>query len=232
MKCENAYKIEYNGKSNDDFGVFLYDFPVLTLGEKNYDTYAVSGRRGELVGETNYISNASLSITFSVISDRFCANVREIMNWLTGAGKLKTSDDPDCYYSVLKVNYGDIDREIRKYGRFTVNFVIDPYLYRDDGDYEYADITYNLYAECKPIYKITGEGMCTLTVNGKTMTANVGQNLTIDTDRMIAYRQDGTLQNTAVTGDYEKLWLPRGSCVISITTGFLLKIIPKWGYCL
>ena len=72
--------------------------------------------------------------------------------------------------------------------------------------------------------------MCTLTVNGNEMTANVGQNLTIDTDLMIAYRQDGTLQNTAVTGDYEDLYLVPGDNVISITSGFDLKIIPNWGY--
>ena len=60
------------------------------------------------------------------------------------------------------------------------------------------------------------------------MTANVGQNLTIDTDLMIAYRQDGTMQNTAVTGDYENLYLLPGDNVISITDGFDLKIIPNW----
>ena len=72
--------------------------------------------------------------------------------------------------------------------------------------------------------------MCTLMVNGNEMTANVGQNLTIDTDLMMAYRQDGTLQNTAVTGDYEDLYLVPGDNVINITSGFDLKIIPNWGY--
>ena len=70
--------------------------------------------------------------------------------------------------------------------------------------------------------------MCTLEVNGNRMTANVGQNLTIDTDRMVAYRQDGTLQNTAVTGKYEDLYLTEGEIDIGISTGFDLKIIPNW----
>ena len=60
------------------------------------------------------------------------------------------------------------------------------------------------------------------------MTANVGQNLTIDTDLMIAYRQDGTLQNTAITGDYEDLYLLPGENVINITSGFNLSVSPKW----
>ena len=91
-----------------------------------------------------------------------------------------------------------------------------------------ADVLYNPYALSKPIYMITGEGMCTLTVNGKSVTANVGQNLTINTDLMLAYRKDGTMMNTAVTGDYEDLWLNSGENSITITSGFSLAIIPNW----
>ena len=67
-----------------------------------------------------------------------------------------------------------------------------------------------------------------LTVNGNKMTANVGQNLTIDTDLMIAYRTDGTSQNTEVTGEYEDLWLPPGENSVSVTAGFSLTVIPNW----
>ena len=79
-----------------------------------------------------------------------------------------------------------------------------------------------------PVYKITGNGGCTLTVNGKAMKATVGQNLTINTELMIAYRTDGTLQNGKVTGDYEDLYLLEGENQISITKGFDLKVIPNW----
>ena len=60
------------------------------------------------------------------------------------------------------------------------------------------------------------------------MHANVGQNLTIDTDRMIAFREDGTVNNIAVSGDYEDLYLKEGDNQISITSGFALKVIPNW----
>ena len=60
------------------------------------------------------------------------------------------------------------------------------------------------------------------------MRANVGQNITIDTERMIAYRTDGAMQNTAVSGDYEDLYLLEGANQIVITSGFGLKVIPNW----
>ena len=62
------------------------------------------------------------------------------------------------------------------------------------------------------------------------MTATVGQNLTIDTEKMLAYREDGELQNTGVTGDYGDLYLLHGENEISISEGFSLSVIPNWGY--
>ena len=66
-----------------------------------------------------------------------------------------------------------------------------------------------------------------LTVNGKTMTADVGQNITIDTDRELAYRKD-KLSNTAVSGKYDDLYLQAGENEITITEGCDLNIIPNW----
>ena len=70
--------------------------------------------------------------------------------------------------------------------------------------------------------------MCTLTVNGNEIKANVGQNLTIDSDLMMAYRKDGIVMNTSVKGDYDGLWLNAGDNTITITDGFELKIQPNW----
>ena len=108
--------------------------------------------------------------------------------------------------------------------------MLDPYTYLESGNglYTAAQITENIYELAKPDYLIEGEGVCTLTVNGNEMTANVGQNLTIDTYREVSYRTDsGANNNIAVSGDYEGLFLPTGSVEISITSGFEL-IRPNW----
>ena len=65
-------------------------------------------------------------------------------------------------------------------------------------------------------------------MNGNVFTADVGQNVTIDTDRMIAYREDGELVNTSVTGDYEVLYLQHGKNTLSATSGFTVQVIPGW----
>lgn len=230
MKFNIPYHIEFNGHPEDHFGVFLYDLPDLSLGAPSYETYAVAGRRGELVGKNDSVGNAKLKCTFSILSKCFLPDVLKIKSWLSGTGKLRTSDHPECYYNVLKITYGDIERDLRAYGRFTVTFICEPYLFRRDGDISVAKITYNPYDECRPVYKITGNGTCTLTVNGKSVSATIGQNLTIDTNRMLAFREDGTIMNTSLTGDYEDLWIPRGECSISVSSGYDLEMQPKWGY--
>ncbi len=101
------------------------------------------------------------------------------------------------------------------------------YLLSGQMEYTSHDVEWNPYLECHPVYKITAEGMCTLSVNGKTMMANVSQNLIIDTDRMIAFRSDGTLNNTKVSGNYEDLYLKPGQNKIECVGGEL-SVIPNW----
>ena len=82
-------------------------------------------------------------------------------------------------------------------------------------------------ADC-PIYKITGNGPCTLTVNGKTMTATVTDNISIDTERMITYDSSGNLKNTSVSGNYEDLYLQPGENTVTVSSGFTCTVIPNW----
>ena len=120
------------------------------------------------------------------------------------------------------------DRDIE----FTATIVCDPGEYIEDGriSYDYLDskLKQNVYSECHPTYQITGNGQCTITVNGKSMTATVGGTLVIDTGRMLAYQSDASIQNAVVTGDYEDLYFKTGNNPISITTGFELKVTPNW----
>ena len=46
----------------------------------------------------------------------------------------------------------------------------------------------------------------------------------------MSYREDGTLQNSAINADYDALMLVEGKNSITITEGFELKIIPNWRY--
>lgn len=222
--------ILYAGESCEQHECFLNDYPSFDGGGKVYNTYAVPGMDGELVEKTDYLGNLTITCIFSVTSKRVMDVVREIRRWLSGTGTLVISDSPDIFYRVLKIEYGEISREIRTFGTFEALFVCTPFEYLQEGQREIQSLTYNPYDMAKPIYRIVGEGLCTLTVNGYDFTANVGQSIIINTERQLAYNPDRESLNTSVTGDYTKLWLPNGNNQISISSGFQLWITPQWGY--
>lgn len=223
------YDIEYNNETGKGHGVILYDYAQFSGAEKSYQISAVVGRLGELVGVDDYKSNLVIQCTFGIISPQFMSHVTVLKRWLKGTGTLVISDHQNVFYKVWKVDYGDIERELRKFGQFTVSFTCTPYQFEKDGLIPVSDIDYNPYDLCRPIYTITGTGAFTLTVNGNEMTGTVNGSITIDTERMVSYNADGVSQNNVVTGDYEELYIPHGDVSISISGG-TLSIIPQWGY--
>lgn len=178
--------------------------------------------------------STEIKIDFNYIgpSDKWDERWGCAKKWLSARNKmLRLGSDPDHFYKILKVSADDAEHTSERIGNFTATFQTkDGLRYLLEGLNEHAaeNVSFNPYEISHPIYKISGEGNCSLIVNGKKMSADVGQNLTIDTDRKIAYRADGTLSNTAVSGDYEDLFLQEGENEISITDGFNLKIIPNW----
>lgn len=224
------YDIEYNNETGREHGVILYDYASFSGAAKDYQTNAVSGMLGELVGKDEYVSNLSIECTFAIISRNFMEKVSEIKHWLKGTGSLILSDHQDVFYKVWKIEYGDIERELRKYGRFTATFICTPYQFLKSGQVAVSDVNYNPYDICRPIYTITGSGAFTLTVNGKEMSGTANPTITIDTERMISYNQEKVNQSNLMSGDYEDLYLPHGKNSISITSGFAFTVIPQWGY--
>lgn len=224
------YDIEYNGDTASNHGIFLYDYAQFSGAKKSYQTIAVSGGLGELVGGDDYKSNLSIQCTFGIISKQFMLCVGEIKRWLRGTGRLILSDHRDVFYKVWKIDYGDIEREAWRFGRFTATFVCTPFQFLQDGQYQVENVSYNAGDIARPIYTISGNGGFSLEVNGKALTGTVNGSLTIDTERMLAYNGEGINQSNLLNGDYEDLYLPHGDVVISLTQGMSLSIIPQWGY--
>lgn len=81
-----------------------------------------------------------------------------------------------------------------------------------------------------PRFKITGNGDCTLTVNGKPFVIkNIVGHIWIDCDLEYAYKEGSTLVNEnskVYTSAYPKL--KEGSNVISWTGTFTVQLEPRW----
>lgn len=226
------FYVLFRGVSCREHGLIVTDRPDISAPVKNVELIEIPGRTEKLTLDNKRYEEIRISVEFNFLTkaDEWNEKFRRAKKWLSGSGELEFSDDADYFYKVYYAEMGTCEREMKRIGRFKAEFVCEPFSYLKSGKREYdkPEVLYNLYHESHPIYKITGEGVCDLTVNGCKMRANIGQNLVIDTERMMAYRTDGTMNNTAVSGDYQDLYLKEGENRIEITSGFRLKVIPNW----
>lgn len=228
------YDLEYAGASATEHNIYVVKRPSIPAPERDYSECDIPGRDGVLYINEGTVRDIEITVEMNFMGepDEWFEYWRHAKKWLMqkGQNQLKFGDDVGYFYLVKKVVLSESERVCHEIGRFTVTFLFHGYQYLEEGcrRYKREDVSYNPYSISHPIYIISGEGRCTITVNGKNMTANIGQNLTIDTELMIAYRTDGTTANTAVKGDYEDLYLQPGENQIGITRGFSMEVIPNW----
>lgn len=223
--------IRFNNISSRNYNLIMTEHPIVQSSNEKVNMHSVNGRLGSLIEHTGIRDNIKITCTFTTVKGVPFEKIREAKRWLRGTGHLSITDNYDTFYEVQFIECGDMERQYKQHGRFNVVFYCLPY------EFTYSGLSYitpgaslhNPYDECMPIYKIAGEGICVLTVNGKSFEMNVGQNVTIDTALMLAYRTDENL-NATVKGNYEDLYLKSGNNTISITDGFELIISPRWGY--
>lgn len=226
------YYITFNGETTKQHGIEIPYRPSIPAPVMRGEYIQIAGRDGSLLDSDGTFENIEIAIEMNFVSDAdttWNAKYREVKNWLTGKGELRFSDDTEIFYKVKAVGISEVDRRVPRGGDISAVFICEPFAYYESGAVYKAPeaAADNPGILCKPIYKITGNGTATLTVNGKSVSAVVGQNLIIDTDLMIAYRENGTLENTAITGDYEDLWLNPGTNTIAIS-GLTLQVKPNY----
>lgn len=224
----DKYFIVYNEKTNLDVNLLVASRPSKPSAIMQYEEVKVPGGK-TLYREKGY-GDIDITVSFNFMSKySWDKDFRLIKSWLLGKvnNKLKFSDDLEVFYKVNKVTIDTPERLMKKIGKFNVTFTCEPYVYIDEGERELNSILYNNYLIARPIYRIVGEGYLTLNINNKVIKANVGQELIIDTDKGLCYR-NGIVNNVALDGRYEDMYLLEGNNTFSWTSGFKIYILPNW----
>ena len=226
----DKYFTAYNDTTNLDVNLLVTKRPSKPSPEMEYEEVKVPGGK-TLYREKGY-KDIPIQVPFNFLSKKssdWNKDFRVIKQWLLSKvnNKLKFSDDLEVYYKVNKVTIDTPERIMKRLGKFDVTFTCDPYVYIDEGERELSTILYNNYLPSRPVYRIVGEGYLTLTINNKIIKANVGQELIIDTDKGLCYRE-GIINNVALEGKYEDMYLLEGENTFSWTNGFKIYILPNW----
>ncbi|MDB1935144.1 MULTISPECIES: distal tail protein Dit [Clostridium] len=223
------YFIVYNDSTNLDVNLLVINRPSKPAPVMEYEEVKVPGGK-TLYREKGY-GDIEITVSFNFMSKySWDKDFRKIKQWLLSKvnNKLKFSDDLEVFYRVNKVTIETPERVMKKVGRFNVTFICDPLTYIEENERELPQALYNDYLVAKPIYRIVGEGYLTMNINNKTIKANVGQELIIDTDKGLCYRK-GIINNVALEGKYADMYLQEGNNTFSWTNGFKIYILPNWG---
>lgn len=224
------YYIIYNDKKNLDVNLLVATRPSKPSPIMEYEEVKVP--RGRTLYREKGYRDIEIPISFNFISKKpsdWDRDFRIIKHWLLSKvnNKLKFSDDLEVFYKVNKVTIDTPERVMKKLGKFTVTFTCDPYTYIDESERELVKQLYNYNLLSKPIYRIVGEGYLTLNINNKVIKANVGQELIIDTDKGLCYR-NGIVNNVALDGRYKDMYLLEGENTFNWSNGFKIYILPNW----
>lgn len=237
-----GFHVTYNGITDTAVGVHATTRPPIPAARENIQYFTVPGRDGTLTIKDGTVEDIVIQVDFSYTAypDAWQDIAYAARDWLLGhnSATLRFSDLTGIFYKVKSVEVSDNLRQLKKIGTFSAYFTCEGYQYLDSGLEPISQGNLfnlnNQWAKSHPLYRIsaTYDGTCSLTVNGKTLKATIAQNLTIDTDLMMAYRTDNKIiMNTAlIMGnlDYKDFWLPRGSNNIGITSGYTLQVVPNW----
>ena len=230
-----TFHIFYNGESCKDVGLSVISRPTIPVPEREYDTIKVEGRDGELHRDKKTYKDIEIPISFNFVSktpDVWAQDLRKVKKWLYSGkdNRLILSDDPEYYYKVKKAVMSDTERTANRKGKFEIVFTCESYMYRVDGqdEKEIGEYLYNPYMKSQPVYKIYGNGEITLEVNGNQVTAEVTEQLNIDTKLEICYNAANEISNAALTGKYEGLYLQEGDNNFKYTEGFSVVLVPNW----
>lgn len=233
--------INFKGKSSKAYPLTITTPPAINPAELITEEYTIPGKDGTLYGVNPYTGSATITVQFALVAattwtageaSPYTKAYREVREWLSGTGTLKIGDAPDSYFEVQKVSITTSERVILRYGTIEATFTVYPFEFLTAGDTAITtglDELENKGSRSMPLYKISGSGSGTLTVNGNAMTYTVDGELYIDTRRFIAYDENGANKNSLLAGDYDGLWLEPGDNEITATAG-TLAVTPKWGY--
>ena|GEM_PF-222520 len=228
------YYFRYNGTSSTELGIHILRRPDMPVPRPQIQEIQVEGRDGKLYRDKGTFEDVVFTIECNFLStpEFFAQKLREVKRWMygLGSGELQLHDDFECFYAVKKAEIGNAERVLKQLGRFSLRFTCDPYSYLVEGTKERTLPTtlYNAYELSKPIYKLAGDGIAELRVNGNGITVEVQGEITIDTQRQLCYSGKQEIRNRYMAGDYAHLFLRPGDNTFSVSSGFTASIIPNW----
>jgi phage-related protein len=232
---------DFAGVRSTSRGVYVQEYPPLTLPEERAKFEPVPGRSGNLTlleGDAVY-DDIALSVDCFM---RDLSKLDQISAWLRGRGALVLGNMPDRYYDARCVNQIELSKILRgrEHRTFAAVFRCKPFRYVYPAPASTVLVNGGSLVnpgnvDAEPVITLTGSGDVTLTIGDKSVDIALPSTATtiiIDVPAGFAYSADGTVNMTGLLSiDDWPLTIPPGTSAVAWTgTVSSASILRNWRY--
>ena len=185
--------ITYSGVSSDTLGIMVNQIIVPPSSVEEYEMISIPGRPEPLRSNLKTRQPIMITVEATIVEDNM---LRQIYSTFQGVGQLIISTEPDKYYNA-SAQVITPDNIARYMNRITLGFECQPFAYAVNNDPVELEISGSAATieigggyYCQPIYRITGSGDITLSVNRASPLTlyNVDGYVTVDTTTMMCHK--------------------------------------------
>lgn len=231
-----VYFIFNNKNSYYDFKIKIIDKVIIPFPKAKKNTISIPGGEDLIEDEGGY-EDIKIPVSITILDKNEVKNkYREIIRWLSiiKDNHLIFSNDPEYFYKVKDIDLDNFETKFSLFGEAKIDFICSPNSFEVDGLNE-IQIPANLFnngLSAKPTYILRGEGIISLIINGNEVEFNVGQELIVDVERELIFKQ-GSIHNEVKKGAWEHLKLTEGENDINYkfkpgSRVDEILIIPNW----
>lgn len=230
--------IVFDGERSDDYGMVVSEAPSFERARRKQTIFSVPGRNGSVIFQEDAWEDVTRSYNV-FISDKVNKTLVErvdafeaMLNSKKDYLKLSDNFEPDTFRLAYYSGGDGFTNQLLAVGQATLNFTCRAERFLVSGETPVAVVDSDtldnptLYT-AKPIIHIEGSGTVTVSIGGKTITADIVDYINIDCERMNAYRLATENMNDKVSGDFPLI--APGSNGIGITGAVTLcEITPRY----
>lgn len=227
----------FGNVTSSTYGVYITGTGTYNAPERDYETIAVPGRDGAVLGIEKRLQNVELTYPAFIYAN-FKTNIASLKAALlsqTGYQRLSDTYHPDEYR--LAVYRGGMDVDARKQhdaGEFDIEFECKPQRYLTSGETTTTftangTISNPTLFNSRPLIRVTGYGTLTINSDVITITQSTNTYVDIDSELMDCYKGSVNMNGLVAFQANDFPVLVPGSNSISFSGNITkVAVTPRW----